>query len=54
MLEICGDTVNPHKKVNAEDFQVLKVIGKGGYGTVSHPILLLAIGVSRSKNNQKS
>lgn len=36
VLEICGDTVNPHKKVNAEDFQVLKVIGKGGYGTVSY------------------
>uniref|UniRef100_A0A5K3FAY0 Non-specific serine/threonine protein kinase n=1 Tax=Mesocestoides corti TaxID=53468 RepID=A0A5K3FAY0_MESCO len=34
VLEICGETVNPHKKVNAEDFQVLKVIGKGGYGTV--------------------
>lgn len=34
VLEICGDTVNPHKKVNAEDFKVLKVIGKGGYGTV--------------------
>ncbi|VDM34246.1 unnamed protein product [Hydatigera taeniaeformis] len=34
VLEICEDTVNPHKKVNAEDFKVLKVIGKGGYGTV--------------------
>ena len=34
-MEICGDTVNPHKKVSAEDFHVLKVIGKGGYGTVS-------------------
>ncbi|VDL61860.1 unnamed protein product [Hymenolepis diminuta] len=34
VLEICGDTVNPNKKVSAEDFQVLKVIGKGGYGTV--------------------
>nr|CDS25902.1 Ribosomal protein S6 kinase beta 2 [Hymenolepis microstoma] len=34
VLEICGDTVNPNKKVNAEDFQILKVIGKGGYGTV--------------------
>ncbi|BHF58926.1 Ribosomal protein S6 kinase beta-2 [Sparganum proliferum] len=33
-VEICEETVNPHGKVNAEDFNVLKVIGKGGYGTV--------------------
>lgn len=35
VLEITGDTVNPNKKVNAEDFQIMKVIGKGGYGTVN-------------------
>lgn len=33
-LEIGESTVNPNSKVGPEDFQLLKVLGKGGYGKV--------------------
>lgn len=34
-VEICEETVNPGQpKVRPHDFQLLKVLGKGGYGKV--------------------
>lgn len=34
-VEICEETVNPGQKtVRSHDFQLLKVLGKGGYGKV--------------------
>lgn len=34
-VEICEDTVNPGQpKVRPQDFTLLKVLGKGGYGKV--------------------
>jgi len=33
-IEICDATVNPHKKVSMSDFEILTVIGRGGYGKV--------------------
>ncbi|CAH8541778.1 unnamed protein product [Dicrocoelium dendriticum] len=33
-VEICQNTVNPHNRVNAENFNIQRVIGKGGYGKV--------------------
>ncbi|KAA3671510.1 ribosomal protein S6 kinase beta [Paragonimus westermani] len=38
-VEICEETVNPGQpKVRPHDFQLLKVLGKGGYG--KHPFLV--------------
>lgn len=44
-LELTENTVNPGQlKVGPQDFELLKVLGKGGYGKVSighsHPHLL--------------
>nr|CAH8842034.1 unnamed protein product [Trichobilharzia regenti] len=33
-VEICQKTVNPNNRVNAENFNIQRVIGKGGYGKV--------------------
>ncbi|CAH8526280.1 unnamed protein product [Schistosoma bovis] len=33
-VEICQKTVNPNNRVNAENFKIQRVIGKGGYGKV--------------------
>ncbi|VDP93544.1 unnamed protein product [Echinostoma caproni] len=33
-VEICQKTVNPHNRVSSENFNIQRVIGKGGYGKV--------------------
>lgn len=33
-IPISADTVNPENKVSPKDFELLKVLGKGGYGKV--------------------
>ena len=33
-LTLDGDSVNPLVKVGPQDFELLKVLGKGGYGKV--------------------
>ncbi|VDQ03975.1 unnamed protein product [Trichobilharzia regenti] len=33
-VEICQKTVNPNNRVNAENFNIQRVIGKGGYGKI--------------------
>ncbi|CAH8510248.1 unnamed protein product [Heterobilharzia americana] len=33
-VEICQKTVNPNNRVNAENFNIQRVIGRGGYGKV--------------------
>lgn len=33
-VEICQRTVNPHNKVNCENFKIQRVVGRGGYGKV--------------------
>lgn len=41
-VEICEDTVNPGQpKVRPQDFNLLKVLGKGGYGKVNFIISYL-------------
>lgn len=33
-VQINEETVNPKEKIGPEDFELLKVLGKGGYGKV--------------------
>ena len=33
-MQINEETVNPKEKIGPEDFELLKVLGKGGYGKV--------------------
>lgn len=33
-IELSDNTVNPNSKVGPSDFELLKVLGKGGYGKV--------------------
>ena len=33
-VQINQETVNPKEKIGPEDFELLKVLGKGGYGKV--------------------
>ena len=33
-VPLCSETVNPKEKLGPSDFDLLKVLGKGGYGKV--------------------
>ncbi len=33
-MQISQEIVNPKEKIGPEDFELLKVLGKGGYGKV--------------------
>ena len=33
-MPLCSETVNPKEKLGPSDFDLLKVLGKGGYGKV--------------------
>lgn len=33
-VPLCSETVNPQEKLGPSDFDLLKVLGKGGYGKV--------------------
>ena len=34
-VALCQELVNPKEKLGPTDFELLKVLGKGGYGKVS-------------------
>jgi len=38
-IPLCQETVNPKEKLGPSDFDLLKVLGKGGYGKVFLVIL---------------
>ena len=33
-VALCQETVNPKEKLGPTDFELMKVLGKGGYGKV--------------------
>ena len=37
-VQINEETVNPKEKIGPEDFELLKVLGKGGYGKVTNQV----------------
>lgn len=37
-VPLCQETVNPQEKLGPSDFDLLKVLGKGGYGKVNLPL----------------
>lgn len=45
-LELTEQTVNPGQpKTGPQDFELLKLLGKGGYGKVSNPVLNIKMNV---------
>lgn len=45
-IQISEDTVNPiDEKIGPESFELLKVLGKGGYGKVRWCLCLMATGL---------
>ena len=45
-VPLCQETVNPKEKLGPSDFELLKVLGKGGYGKVRLVILFVDKGQS--------
>lgn len=46
-VSLCQETVNPEEKLGPSDFDLLKVLGKGGYGKVKKSEICLIFQYSK-------